>query len=202
MRVLVFSAHPDDAEIGCGGAIAKWVSLGHTVRIVCSVIPSLPEIRFRESLESARILGAEHVCLDVPADDMVFNRAIVGRFDRAISEFGPDLVLTHWYRDSHNDHRVVANATVAATRKNACSVYMYEQTIPGGITPDSFRAQKFVDISDCIEKKLDSVRAHESQMENHGDWWLYGIRGRAQYRGFQIRTRYAEAFEVIKDIER
>ncbi len=202
MRVLVFSAHPDDAEIGCGGTIAKYVSLGHTVRIVSSVVPNLPEVRLQESLEAARILGAEHQCLEIPPDEMIFNRAIVHRFDGAIADFGPDLILTHWAQDSHNDHRVVASATVAATRKNTCSVYMYEQTIPGGITSNSFRAQKFIDISTCIETKLESVKAHHSQMRNHGDLWLYGIRGRAQYRGFQVMTRYAEAFEVIKDIER
>ncbi|MCI0570619.1 MAG: hypothetical protein L0Y66_07700, partial [Myxococcaceae bacterium] len=140
-------------------------------------------------------------CLDIPPDEMVFNRSIVGRFDQAISAFCPDLILTHWVHDSHNDHQVVANATVAASRKNSCSLYMYEQTIPGGITSCSFRAQKYVDITSTIEKKLEAIKAHASQMSLHGDWWLYGIRGRAQYRGFQIKKKYAEAFETIKDIE-
>jgi LmbE family N-acetylglucosaminyl deacetylase len=201
MKVLVFAAHPDDAEVGCGGTIAKYASEGHAVRIVTTVVPSQHEVRLEESRTAARILGAEHECLDIPPDDMVFTRAIVRKFDEAIAAFGPDLILTHWNQDSHNDHQVVASATVAAARKNSCSVYMYEQTIPGGITSRSFRAQKYIDITPTIEKKIDSIKAHLSQMNNNGDWWLYGIRGRAQYRGFQIRKRYAEAFEVIKDIE-
>lgn len=201
MKVLVFSAHPDDAEVGCGGTIAKYVSLGHAVKILTTVVPAMKDVRLRESEAAARILGAEHECLDIPSEEMIFNRAVVQRFDEAIAAFAPDLILTHWIKDSHNDHRVVANSTIAATRKNACSVFMYEQTIPGGITSSSFRAQKFIDITGSIEQKLESVRAHESQMRSHGDWWLYGIRGRAQYRGFQIRSRYAEAFEVVKDIE-
>ena len=78
---------------------------------------------------------------------------------------------------------------------------MYEQTIPGGITSNPFRAQKYIDVSETLDKKLEAIRAHASQMHSHGDWWLYGIQGRAQYRGFQIRKKYAEAFETIKDIE-
>ena len=201
MKVLVFAAHPDDAEVGCGGTIAKFASQGHTVRIVNTVVPSKHEVRLEESRAAARILGVEHECLDIPPDQMLFNRAIVQLFDRAISDFGPEVILTHWMHDSHNDHQVVASATIAATRKNTCSVYMYEQTIPGGITGRTFMAQKYIDITPTIEKKMESIKAHMSQMESHGEWWLYGIRGRAQYRGFQIRKKYAEAFQVIKDIE-
>jgi hypothetical protein len=43
---------------------------------------------------------------------------------------------------------------------------------------------------------------HHSQIEqNGGDWWLDGVRGRAMYRGYQMNVRYAEAFEVVKEIE-
>ena len=87
---------------------------------------------------------------------------------------------------------------VAATRKNSFNVYMYEQTIPGGITPAAFRAQYIVDVSSVINEKMDSIRAHWTQMKRNGDWWLEGIRGRAMYRGYQIQTQYAEAFEIIK----
>ena len=201
MRVLVLAAHPDDAEVGCGGTIAKYAQQGHVVRIVTTVVPSLHDVRLEESDRAARILGVEHHCLDIDPQEMVFARAMVERFDQVITSFEPDVILTHWLHDSHNDPQVVARATVAACRKTTCSVFMYEQTIPGGITSCSFRAQKYVDITQTIEAKLESIMAHRSQMQAHGDWWLYGIQGRAQYRGFQIRKRFAEAFETVKDIE-
>jgi LmbE family N-acetylglucosaminyl deacetylase len=75
---------------------------------------------------------------------------------------------------------------------------MYEQTIPGGITPAGFRAQYLIDVSQFIERKMASITAHVSQLERNGAWWSEGVRGRAMYRGYQIQTRYAEAFEIIK----
>ena len=100
--------------------------------------------------------------------------------------------------DSHQDHVNVTRCVIAATRKNDFNVYMYEQTIPGGITPAAFRAQFLIDISQHIDNKMTSIKAHASQLMRNGDWWVEGIRGRAMYRGYQIRTQYAEAFEIIK----
>jgi LmbE family N-acetylglucosaminyl deacetylase len=78
---------------------------------------------------------------------------------------------------------------------------MYEQTIPGGVVPYAFQPQMFVDISDTIDIKMNSVCSHESQVIANGEWWEYGVKGRAMYRGYQIHKKYAEAFEVIKDIK-
>jgi LmbE family N-acetylglucosaminyl deacetylase len=78
---------------------------------------------------------------------------------------------------------------------------MYEQTIPGGIVPGGFKAQSFVDISDFIDQKIASIQAHQSQHELNGELWLQGVKGRAMYRGYQMNVAYAEAFEVIKEIE-
>lgn len=78
---------------------------------------------------------------------------------------------------------------------------MYEQTIPGGIVPYGFREQSFVDITEVIDVKMNSIMAHKSQAKINGEWWLYGIRGRAMSRGYQINVKYAEAFEVVKELK-
>ena len=113
---------------------------------------------------------------------------------------GPQSVYTHSNNDSHQDHAAVTNAVIATTRKNDCSLYMYEQTIPGGIAPNPFRGQYYVDVSDTIMMKLDSIMAHRTQLDTYGPWWLEGVKGRAMYYGFKINVKYAEIFEVIKDI--
>lgn len=79
---------------------------------------------------------------------------------------------------------------------------MYEQALPGGLSPSAFRGQAIVDISDTIDLKIQSVLAHESQVQNFTEQWIEGIKGRAAYMGFRINVKYAEAFEVVKHIMR
>ncbi len=202
MRVLAFGAHPDDIEVGMGGTIARYSKNKHDVIMVIATIPNKRKIRRKEAENAAQILGAELLILDIDPNRMIFSRELVRRLDEVIQEYSPDIVYTHWNHDSHQDHVAIANAVIAATRKNNCSLYMYEQTIPGGIVPYGFRAQSFVDISEVIDTKIGAIMAHESQVGTNGEWWLYGVKGRAMYRGYQINVKYAEAFEVVKEIKK
>jgi LmbE family N-acetylglucosaminyl deacetylase len=201
MRVLVCGAHPDDIEIGMGGTIAKHVEAGDDVLMVVATVPSQREARTREARDGARVLGARLELLDLPPDDLGINRRTIREFDRLLASVDPHLVYTHWDQDSHQDHNAVSRAVISAARRNRCDLLMYEQTIPGGVVPGGFKAQSFVDISDYIERKCQSILVHQTQIEqNGGDWWLDGVRGRAMYRGYQINVRHAEAFEVVKMI--
>lgn len=197
--VLVFGAHPDDVEIGMAGTIARLTAAGNDVHIAVASIPSNREQRMLEAREAARIMGAKSlIFLPIKTHELGYNRKTIGVVDSVIRQLDPHTIFTHWVEDSHQDHVNLTRCVISATRKNHFNVYMYEQTIPGGITPAAFRAQYLIDITDFIDQKMDSVRAHASQIERNGDWWIEGVRGRAMYRGYQIRTRYAEAFEVIK----
>ena len=202
MRVLAFGAHPDDIEVGMGGAITKYTKKKYDVLMVIATIPNKREERWKEAENAAKILSAELLILDIDPNKMVFSRELVRGFDKVTRDYSPDIVYTHWDHDSHQDHVAVSNAVIASTRKNNCSLYMYEQTIPGGIVPYGFRTQSFVDISETIETKINSVIAHKSQVKINNEWWLYGIRGRAMYRGYQINVKFAEAFEVVKEIKK
>ncbi|HNV30938.1 MAG TPA: PIG-L family deacetylase, partial [Cyclobacteriaceae bacterium] len=62
LDLLVLAAHPDDAELGCGGTIAKEVSLGHKVGVIDFTRGELGtrgtvQTRDQEAQDSARILG-------------------------------------------------------------------------------------------------------------------------------------------------
>lgn len=201
MRVLVFGAHPDDPEIGMGGTIARHADVGDQVVMVVGTVPSQSERRRQEARRGAEILGGELRFLEIDSEEFEYNRRLVGKVDALLNEIEPDLIYTHWDQDSHQDHNNLSRAVISATRKNRCSLLMYEQTIPGGIVPGGFRPQSFTDVSKYIDLKIESIRAHASQHEVNGDLWLQGVRGRASYRGFQINVEYAEAFEVIKEIE-
>jgi LmbE family N-acetylglucosaminyl deacetylase len=202
MKVLVFGAHPDDLEVGMGGTIAKHTKMmGDEVHMVVATVPSLRERRIDEAHRGAELLGAKLTVLDVQPDEMQPNRQLIRQVDTLLTEYSPDLLYTHWDQDSHQDHNTISRAVISAARKNRCSLLMYEQTVPGGIVPGGFKAQSFVDITDFINLKIESILAHSSQHAEHGDLWLQGVRGRAMYRGSQINVGYAEAFEVIKEIE-
>ena len=201
MRILAFGAHPDDIEVGMGGTIAGYSKNKYDVLMVIATMPNEKEVRWKEAENGAKILGAGLVILDIDPDKMIFSRELVRLFDEVIREHSPDIVYTHWNHDSHQDHVAVANAVIASTRKNNCSLYMYEQTIPGGMVPYGFRTQSFVYITEVIDTKINSVMAHKSQVKINNEWWLYGIKGRAMYRVYQINVKYAEAFEVVKEIK-
>lgn len=198
-RVLVFGAHPDDAEIGMGGSIKRMTDDGVEVYICVATIPDHYDERYRESLAAARILGVKEVILlPIGIEELGFNRKTIGLVDKIIQKVQPYAVFTHWIEDSHQDHVNFSKCIIAATRKNNFHVLMYENTIPGGITSGAFRAQFLIDISSTIKDKLRSIEAHASQIRRNGDWWIHGINGRAMYRGYQIHANYAEAFEIIK----
>lgn len=200
MNIVVFSPHPDDAEVLMGGTIARYAQKGHNVSIILVTVPNQRERRRKEAEKSAGILGANLHVLDLDPYELAFNRRTVEVFDGVIREFQPDVIYTCWNHDSHQDHIVVSNATTAAARKNSCSLFMYEQALPGGITPYGFNPQVFVDISDTIDTKIKGVLAHESQVQNFSERWIHGIRSRAMYMGFQINVNFAEAFEVVKEL--
>jgi len=202
LNILVFSPHPDDAEVLMGGTIAKYAQKGHNVLLAVATVPNQKEKRIEESKKAAAILGARISMLDLNPHELVFNRSLVEIFDEVIKDFPPDVIYTSWIHDSHQDHANVSEATIAAARKNNCSLYMYEQALPSGLTPYGFRAQAFVDISDTIEVKTKSVLAHKSQVQNFSEQWIQGIIARAAYMGFQVNVKYAEAFELVKEIKR
>ncbi len=200
MRILVFGAHPDDMEVGMGGTIAKHANAGDTVTMVVGTVPSMNDIRRDEARRGAEILGGDLQFLDIESEEFEYNRALVGKIDKILSAAQPDIVYTQWDQDSHQDHNNLSRGVISACRKNQCSLYMYEQTIPGGIVPGGFNPQSYVDISETIEQKAASVLAHASQVKVHGDLWVEGVKGRCAYRGYQIHVAYAEAFEVVKEI--
>jgi LmbE family N-acetylglucosaminyl deacetylase len=207
-RIIIFGAHPDDGEIGAGGTIAAYARHGHRVVLVNFRVPggngdlSEDERRRRhaEAERASRTLGAELISFGLKRDAIQPTAELVGTIDDLLGEIKPTAVYTHWLGDSHPEHIGLSRAVLAGTRRNRCSVYMYEATLPGGITGHAFRAQKFVDISDTIDAKIDSLASYETQLDRYGREWLEAVRGRAALRGFQMGTRYAEAFQVVKEI--
>jgi len=201
--MLVFGGHPDDVEIGMGGTIAKLSKIGYNVKLVIAVLPSFTrndkkEERKLEAINSSKVMGCnEPDFLDLSPDEMIHNRKLIGIIDKYIIDYKPKAVFTQWIGDSHQDHQILTKSVISGSR-DTTDLYMYETTIPGGITEQAFRSQLFIDVTDYINIKKKALECFHSQQLRCGPIWIDAIMGRAAYRGYQLNCKYAESFEVIR----
>jgi LmbE family N-acetylglucosaminyl deacetylase len=201
--IIAFGAHPDDIEIGMGATVAKLTGLGYDVRLVIATLPNFvktdtKEERKQESIMSAKVMGCKTPdFLDLSPEEIVFNRKFVTQINKIIQELKPGAIFTQWIGDTHQDHQSLTRAVIAAAR-DFNDVYMYETTIPGGISEYAFRPQLYVDVTETLEIKRNALDCFDSQKIRCGPLWIDSLVGRCSYRGYQMNAKYAEAFEVIK----
>lgn len=208
MRIIAIGAHLDDIELACGGTLAKAVKNGHDVRML--VLSESDYTNFKgdvlrtkeqalvEGKKAAKVLGVEDlVILDNPTKDIPYHSTVVEQIEAEITDFKPDLIFTHWAFDTHQAHQGTALSTISAARRHS-SILMYEPISPSGRSYVGYRPQLYIDISCSIDKKLNSLKAHESQYEKYGQNWIEAIEARARHRGFEGGYRYAESFEILR----
>jgi len=151
-----------------------------------------------EAVRSSKVMGCpEPDFLDLPPEQMTHSRSLIGTIDKYIQDYKPVAVFTPWIGDSHQDHQALTKSAISGSR-DTTDLYMYETTIPGGITEQAFRSQLFIDITDFIDPKKSALECFDSQQVRCGPIWIDAIIGRAAYRGYQLNCKYAEAFEVIR----
>jgi LmbE family N-acetylglucosaminyl deacetylase len=188
-EIMVITAHPDDAEFGSAGSVAKWTRDGRrVVYVVCTsgdkgtddpdVTPrQLAKIREKEQKAAAAVLGvSEVVFLRYPdqglEDTPDFRKAIV----RQIRAFKPEMIVTSDpYRRYiwHRDHRITGQVTLDAVFPFARDLAAYPDLIEEGLMPHKVQKILFfgaedinlrIDITETFDLKLAALRCHESQM--------------------------------------
>ncbi|OGI12547.1 hypothetical protein A3K64_01420 [Candidatus Micrarchaeota archaeon RBG_16_36_9] len=203
MNILAIGAHPDDIEFGAGATMTKLAKKGHNVSFfIMSFGGNLSnhQGREKEAMEAARILGIKNVFFGrVDPHQLVCNRKNIKIVEEIVEKIKPDEIYLPYHSDTHQDHRNVALCTMAATRRFS-KIYFYETPT----TLQDFIPQKYVDIGNHIFNKIEALKAHVTQ---HTDYFLYSVEameGLAITRGMQSRSniKYAEAFQVFRDIER
>ncbi|MGZ8764990.1 MAG: PIG-L deacetylase family protein [Acidimicrobiia bacterium] len=193
MRVLAIGSHPDDVELGCGGALLRHVGQGDTVSILVMTTGQRGTVgdtsRVHEQQDAARVLGVRLLWGGFEDGSVPSSSDAITIIDRAVEESQADVMYTHAAADTHQDHRSTAIASQAAARRIG-SVLCYETP-----STQSFEPNVFVEIGDVLDAKLAALRAHWSQVLRMGPVDLDAISAQARFRGFQGRTRHAEAFE-------
>jgi len=207
-NVLAVGAHADDVEIGCGGTIALHAIRGDNVIILIMAESSYTSydgkvLRTKEEAEievrnAAKVLGVRNVInLGFKNKEVPYSVESIEAINEIIDRYNINLIYTHWYHDTHQDHKRTTQSVLAAGRyvKN---ILMYEPEYPAGRSYLGFRNQYYVDITPTFHIKMEALKQHKSQVKKYGKDFLEAVEARARHRGYEIGSRYAECFEVVR----
>lgn len=181
--ILAIGVHPDDVELGCGGIVARHVSMGYKVGILDLTRGELgtrgtPEIRDTEAAEGAKILGA------LFRENLQFRDGFFSNDEahqlkliETLRKYQPDIVLTNAPHDRHPDHAKAAQLTVDACFLSGLPKI---KTVHNGENQNAWRPKTVyhyiqayhhqpdlvVDITDFMEIKMHAIKAYKSQFYN------------------------------------
>ncbi|MDP4083858.1 MAG: bacillithiol biosynthesis deacetylase BshB1 [Bacillota bacterium] len=218
LHMLAFGAHADDVEIGMGGTIAKYTTLGKEFGICDLTNAGLSsngtvETRKKEALKSANILGVtERLTLNMPDRGLLLKEEFIKEIAGVIRRYRPRIVFAQYIEDRHPDHgncsRLVEEAVFSAgikkyeTEKGELphrveKVYFY--MINGFHKPDFL-----IDISSYMDKKIEALRAYKSQFEKTEqsydtplvNGYIETVEAREKLFGKQASVDFAEGFKT------
>jgi LmbE family N-acetylglucosaminyl deacetylase len=198
MNILVIGSHPDDFEYGCGGMLLKLSSIGAKINILVMTLGELggdPQIRKKEQEKVAKILKAKLFFGNFSDTQIHLSKELINYIEQTIKKISPNLILVHYPEDTHQDHRNVSQATITATRYIR-NVLFYESP-----TSINFSPTVFIDIGDVLDKKVELLKTHRSQVNStkvKGLSIIEGATACAIFRGYQTRVKYAEGFVPLR----
>jgi bacillithiol biosynthesis deacetylase BshB1 len=216
LDVLAFGAHPDDIELVASGTLLKLADLGYRTGVVDMARGELatrgtPQIRAKEATASAKILGLkvrENLKL---RDGQIFNSQPARlKVIKALREYRPALVFTHFWDDKHPDHVHTSQIVTQACYLSGLAKIRTAQ--------ERFRPQKIlyfmlphyvvpsfvVDVSSYFERKMKAIGCFRSQLHDPRSpepltylsvpGFLPTLEGVHRYYGTLIQAGYGEAF--------
>lgn len=206
MNILILSPHTDDAELGCGGSISKFIeNYDDLFWVVFSIAEdSLPDNLPRDTLKNEFLEIIDDIGLSNKRYSLFdyrvrhlhnFRQDILEHLVLIRKSFKPDLVIGPSVNDYHQDHQVVANEMIRAF-KTSSSIISYE--LPWNHV--TFNTQLFIKLEDAHMLQKRTLLSHyKSQIIQNKTYFtkdfIYGL---AMTRGVQCSSKYAEAFEVIR----
>jgi bacillithiol biosynthesis deacetylase BshB1 len=218
--VLAVFAHPDDAELTVGGTLLKMKHLGYRTGALDVTAGEMGtrgtvEDRAFEAEEAAKILKLDlRENLGLPDGHMFVTDVERIKMVRALRRLKPKVILTHQIGDSHPDHDHIAQLVRESARLASMRRYDEEtgdEKIAVPIVAHNIFSRRVepsfvVDISDFLEMKMASIRAHKSQFHDPDSTepetrltskhYLDELEGRSRYFGSLIGVKAGEPFYV------
>jgi LmbE family N-acetylglucosaminyl deacetylase len=222
-RALAVYAHPDDADVACGGTLARWAAQGSSVHVVicttgdkgstdAGVVPAeLVRLRQGEVDRAAEVLGVEsHSQLGHPDGELFDERLLMAEVVAELRRLRPDVLVCpdptavffgqHYF--NHRDHRAVGWAALDAASPAAAQPHYFPESGPPHqvrtvLLSGSAVPDVWVDITTSIEAKTNAVMCHRSQLHDGSEWFPHALRQRAEDDGRVAGVRHAEAFRRL-----
>ena len=206
--ILIIAPHPDDAELGMGGAIIKLARQGHPLHIVDMTDGEptphgSPEIRARESAAAAKVLGVQRTLLGLKNREVQHTIEARHALAAVIRRHRADWLFAPYPLDAHPDHMAVTRIAEDArfdaklTRSDIPGephhpkriIYYFCTHLLLNFTPNFC-----LDISDTIERKIESINCYQSQFVGNSAHVPEMVRTISAYFGSRIGVAHAEPF--------
>lgn len=222
-RALAVYAHPDDADVSCGGTLARWSDAGAQVHVVIctsgdkgSTDPdldpaTLAAARAEEVAAASEVLGlCGHTILGHSDGELYDERALVAELVTAVRRLRPDVVVCpdptavffgqHYF--NHRDHRAVGWATLDAVSPAAGQPHYFPEAGPAHrvgtvLLSGTTEPDVWIDVTSTLDRKTRAVMCHRSQLAEGAEWFGAAVRQRAQEEGGQVGVRSAESFRRL-----
>ena len=221
-NIVVISAHPDDEILGVGGTLLKHKKNGDKIYwlITTNIFENQGfskeriSSRQKEIKKISEALSVEKVfMLDYPTMSLSTSSLIemLPKISKIFTEIEPEIVYCLNRSDAHSDHRITFDAVMACTKSFRYpfikQVLMYECISETEFAPQLpekvFTPNYFVDISSFLEEKMNLMKIYESELGKHPfPRSLKNIEALATFRGASVGVEYAEAFQLIKYIDK
>jgi LmbE family N-acetylglucosaminyl deacetylase len=198
LRVVVFGAHPDDPESGCGGLIALLTKAGHEVVVGYATcyrgdrkVGNEPEglVRRREATAACKVLGATPHFFDYAHEKLAADAATVEAVSAWLKAVRPDVVVTHWPLDTHPNHHVTGSLVWQCYLRGCWGLYFFE--VMAGRQTVNFRPDLCLDVGALRGLKRRALDCHKSQ-QPAAIWEAHDAMHRR--RGAEAGVEYAEAY--------
>ncbi|PIT99541.1 MAG: GlcNAc-PI de-N-acetylase [Bdellovibrionales bacterium CG10_big_fil_rev_8_21_14_0_10_45_34] len=219
-NILVVAPHADDETLGCGAYLFKQIGMGHNVTWLLVTQPTDAQKKdfFPEGYENRldevhRFYGfRESIRLGMPTArlDTVPMQDLTSKIAEVIRETSAETILIPFRNDIHTDHKVTFDATFSATkwfRNSTVKRIMAYETLSetefsAAQIVNGFSPNLFVNVTNELSKKVEAMRIYSSELGNFPyPRSVEAIQALAQIRGATSGHRFAEAFQIIKEIQ-